>query len=204
MRHLHGAVCTGQFARGSLHRPFARGSLHRPFARGGLHGQRKPRARGICPGGLHGAVCTGRFTQEVCPGHLHESVRTGRFAQGSLRRDGLHRQCKPFARGTCRGHLHGAVCTGRLHRPFGRGALHRAVCTDPSHRAACTGRLPGAFAQTGSRLTDAPWGHRSLRAGLLTFTSQFSNLTLSAPPPPKTFGDAPQVVPPHPGLASRA
>lgn len=153
------------------------GGLTGQPAQGHLH-------KAVCTGRLHGAVCTGRLHRASCTGsanHLHaafaQAVCTGQFAQA-----------------TCKGQFAQAVYTDRLH-----GHLHRVLCTGSWHRFFAQGSLHGAFAQTGIRWTDIPWGRRSLRAGLFNFTSKFSNLTSS----PETFRDAPQVVPPHPGLASR-
>lgn len=175
----YGATCTG---------PRAQGALHRPFAWGGLHRQCKPFAWGSLPmfaqGELHGeckpfacGICTGQFAQATCKGQFAQAVCT----------DHLH---DAVCMGFCTGHLHRVLRTGSWHRFFAQGSLHGAFAQ------AC---LQRTFAQTGIRWTDIPWGRRSLRAGLFNFTSKFSNLT----PSPETFRDAPQVVPPHPGLASR-
>lgn len=178
----------------------------------------------VLGGNLHKAIGTGQFAeavQTICTGQFAQATCKGRFAQ-AVYTDRLH---NAVCVGICTGHLHRVLCTGSWHRFFAQGSLHGAfaqaslhgqfkpfawgICTarfargrsheEYLHGPVCKGCLQRTFAQSGIRWTDIPWGRRSLRAGLFNFTSKFSNLTSS----PETFRDAPQVVPLHPGLASR-
>lgn len=168
-------------------------------AHGGQPGSQSP---AVSAGWSHGATCTRPFAQgglhrlfarAVCTGRLHRASCTG--SANHLHAAFAQAVCTgQFAQATCKGQFAQAVYTDRLH-----GHLHRVLCTGSWHRFFAQGSLHGAFAHTGIRWTDIPWGRRSLRAGLFNFTSKFSNLTSS----PETFRDAPQVVPLHPGLASR-